>query len=92
MTPILVVKTGTLPTASKKALLKSGVVAIEADDPASVRFLMPTHEVPAMDMLGVAMNAIKKGGHWETRGAFIDLFTALVDNALKSPAQRGAEG
>lgn len=82
-TPILVVKTGTLPAASKKALLKAGIVAIEADEPSEVRFLMPAHEVPAMDMLGAAMNAIKEGNSERTKVVFANLFTQLINSALQ---------
>lgn len=84
--PILVLKTGTVSPAGKKALAKAGLIAIESDDPGAVRFLAPSHEIDATEMLGVAMTAIKRGGGDITKRVFADLFTDLVASALERKA------
>ena len=56
---ILVVKPGTLSRAERKLLLEAGVVCVEADDPASVRYLsMETPPMDSNDLFRAAMFAI----------------------------------
>lgn len=80
MAQILVVKPKTLTAADKKLLRESGVVCIEAADPASIRMLLP--ESPPMssnDLFFAAMKAIASDKYSDnTSQVFTKHLAALV--------------
>lgn len=59
---ILVLHPGQIKAAVRKALAAAGVLVIEVDDPASVRFMRPNAELSSTEMLVAALRAIKRHG------------------------------
>jgi hypothetical protein len=78
---ILVVKPGSLTLPDRKKLRQIGIVAVEAEDPASVKLISP--EGPALganDMLFAAMSAIAKDRYsGNTQEAFVKLAVKLME-------------
>lgn len=83
---ILPVLPGSLSQADRRELRKAGVIVIEHNDPGSIRFLRPTSELDASDMLHCAMQALNKQ-IGQSAEAQRETFTRLVAAAIA--AKRG---
>jgi hypothetical protein len=76
---VLVTKPGTLNVKDKAALRRKGIVAIEAEDPSSVRFLnVETGPIGANGLLFAAMQAIKQDGYHSTTRTFAKLVAEWI--------------
>lgn len=83
---VLVTKPGALNAKDKAALRRKGIVAIEAEDPASVRFLdVETGPIGANGLLYAAMQAISKDGYHSTTRTFAKLVAEWI--AAETAAQ-----
>lgn len=80
---ILAVKPKTLTKKQKEDLRECGVIAIESDEPSSVRFIRPDVDVPYSGMFTAALKIIAedKAGHQSQKTAqnrFCDAIAALA--------------
>lgn len=84
---ILIVKPKSLTVYDKKLLRESGVVCIEAADPASVRLIQPEGATLNGDELFyAAVQAISKGGYDSTRKVFVDTLSRMMEQHMKEPS------
>lgn len=78
---LLIVKPGTLSIADRELLVRASIVVVEAEDPASVRFLKPNAEVSGSDMLMAALAALRDCGSISDAR---QQFTVTVANLLEA--------
>ena len=81
MAQILVVKPGVLSKADRAKLRRIDVVAVEADDPSSVRLISPeTGALSGNDMLFAAISAIGKDRYnGNTQEQFVKIVVKLME-------------
>ena len=75
---ILFVRPGAVNAAGKKALSDAGVVLIEIDDPASVKFVRASAEIATSDILAAALKGVKGSNYSEAAfaKALIEIYLA----------------
>ena len=81
---ILVVHPKSIAPKDKRALKDAGIIVIEADDPASVRFLKPNAELDGSELLLCAMRAIA------SQSIYTKVKIDLVDNIMTALEQKAA--
>lgn len=87
---ILFVKPKTISTKDKKVLQGAGVIVVEIDDPASVKFVRAGTELDSSEMLMAACQAISKSSWDEVRVRFARAICAAVESA-KRPSPLSVE-
>ncbi len=87
---ILVVKPGSLSEPDRELLRSAGVVCVEAEDPDSVRLILP--QGPALggdELLYAAMRAIRAHGDRSTKSEFSDIVAELIEHHFHQKKRRG---
>ena len=83
---ILIVKPKSLTVADKKLLRESGVVCIEAADPASVRLIQPEGaSLSGDELFYAAIGAIAKNNDVSTQRMFTHTLARLMEQHLQGP-------
>lgn len=80
---VLVLKPRQIKAADRAALRDMGVVVLEVDDPADVRFLRPATELSSSEMLAAALRAIKSYGGTSYLGK--EIIKAVLAKDLPPP-------
>ena len=79
---ILVVKPGIVKRADKKLLNNAGVVVIETDDPAAVKFLTPTAELTGSELLLASLIALDSAME-STKGKIVPVMRRMLEAKMR---------